>query len=183
MAKEGTMVVLAFVAKQQGFFKASEVFSETGLERPLVYYHLGRFVERGYLEKQGTNYCVLDRDALIEAIAFGKKNGHSREIKNTPIFRNGKALRLACEQIIAARALNLPGSRESKDQLNNAIDTTIETLKNAKKWVNSGQQRYHKAAKTIDSKAYEQVLESLQVEVAEKLLQAAFRDLTAVDQS
>lgn len=181
MSKEGTMLVLAFTAKQNGLFKASDVYEETGLERPLVYYHLGRFVEKGYLEKQGSTYCVRDRESLVEAIAFGKAS-RKKEVKSTLIWPNGKAMRTTVNQIVAARAMSLPGSRDCKDQLNLAIDDTIESLRNAKKLLNTSSLRQRKATKTFDEDSYREVIKYLEVNVDNEMLRLALDALSTQKQ-
>ena len=175
MAKEGTMVVLAYVAKQDGFFKASDVFNETGLDRPLIYYHLGRFVSKGYLEKQGQNYCVLNKNDLIEALVSGRKS-RSYKATKTVIYNKHKDLNQVIDTIVRSRAMFLPGSKEAKDKLNEAIDQTVESFRSAKRGLNSKQMKKFKAQRGFDAEQYVVVLKHLGVEYDEKLLQAALED-------
>ena len=54
MVSEAMMQILAAVLKQTGIYTAADLFQETGLERSLIHYHMNKWVESGYIEKQGT---------------------------------------------------------------------------------------------------------------------------------
>lgn len=151
MAKEGTYVVLGFVAHQETFFKASDVYEETGLDRPLIYYHLNNFVKKGFLEKQGQNYCVLDRKNIIEALAFGNSKDKVHGAVATKLYKQVTAdtLNRAVLLTLYAKVLTLSGSRDLKERLNEEIDKTIEGLKAAKRSLNTRQIRVNKALKFI----------------------------------
>lgn len=175
-SKEGTLVVLAFVAKQDGLFKASDVFAETGLERPLVYYHLNRLVEKGLIEKAGSSYCVLDRDRLIEAIAYGNTRKKFTEASDTIIFKNSKELNRTINSALRAKAMVLPGSRELKDEINNSIDKTIDALKAAKRLLNSRQIKPQKAKKNFEVEDYFLRLKVFGVEVDKDFVKLALEN-------
>lgn len=178
MSSEGTMVVLAFVAKQDKLFKAADVFAETGLDRQLVYYHLNRFVENGWIEKIDQSYAVLDRNALVEAIAFGNKESKVREAHNTLIFKNGDALNRSIQLAIEAKALDLSGSREFKQKINEVITDTIESLKQAKRGLNTKQIKPHKAKKNFVVKDYLIRCEYFGVDVDSELVELSLGEDT-----
>lgn len=171
MSGEGTLVCLAFIAKQDKIFKASDVFASTGLERPLVYYHLNRFAENGWIEKVGGNYAVKDRSALVEAIAFGQKDTNTRVAHNTLIFKNGDALNRSIQIILEGKALDLAGSRELKAKLNEVIGDTIESLKHARRGLNTRSIKAGKARKHFVLKDYLVRCDYFGVEVDKELLE------------
>lgn len=176
-SSEGKLAVLYYIAKQDKLFTAAEVCSITGLERQLVYYHLNRFTEQGLIEKAGTNYCVLDRNKLVEAIAFGNNPMKEKKAKNSRIFKNAETLNEVIEACLHARSLTLAGSRELKEILNMEIDQTISSLKNAKRGLNTRQIAPKKARKNFNLPEYIKFCEHFDVEVDEKILEISLGDV------
>lgn len=176
MSAEGKLTVLYYVAKQDKLFTAAEVCSITGLERQLVYYHLNKFVEQGLIEKAGTNYCVLDRDKLVETIAFGANPMREKKARNSRIFKNADTLNEVIESCILAKTLTLAGSRELKERLNEEINQTISSLKNAKRGLNTRQISQKKARRNFNLPEYVKFCEHFDIEVDEKVLEIALGD-------
>jgi hypothetical protein len=134
---EGKLLVLGTILKLDRPFRPPHIGEMTGLDRQLIAYHLRTFTERGYLEKQGKEYIIRNKEALLNSLLESAEGVQTAKMKSRGFFSPETTAKFnqQVESIVAGRTLDLPMSQAAKDGMLQKIDESIAELKNLRKYV------------------------------------------------
>lgn len=137
----GNQMVLEAILAIDHSFRAVDIVNSTGMERPLVYYHLKKFLELGYIDKKQMVYLILDREALLRELAKSHKHHVNLKAFPTPIYQEKhiKNLNRLIFLTNVCRALSFEHSLRMKREVNKTIESTIESLNAARLGLNRSQ--------------------------------------------
>lgn len=130
-------------------FKASHVFQLTELSRELVRYHLTKFTEQGFLEKNGLYYSIQNKDGLLNLLHSEPERASINRLRNTGFIQNAEKWNEWADMAAAARKLHLPYASEMADGIVDEIEKTIASLKDLRKYVRSKEMVAYKAAEIL----------------------------------
>lgn len=165
----GKALVLSAVAKQKMPFKASAIVDITGLERQLVHYHMTKFTERGWVEKVGTYYSVIDLEQIVDELVETTSTdtgvnmpGARGLISQATAKEFGDVVRA----IVLAKTIGAPMSRDMSSDFNKTIDDSIAYFKALKRYLNNSRPSERTAAKYFaqNTMLYETMVERYKFE-------------------
>lgn len=132
---EGKASILGQLIKQTKPFKPRNIYEPIGVSRQLVNGYLKKYTEEGVLTRQGDFYVVTDLDQLIGYLVATKEPVTASRLVQTRLLKDIKVINDAIYQAISLRTLGINGNREIRDSLREEIDSSIQTLKNAKRYL------------------------------------------------
>lgn len=158
-------MILGQILKQNGPFKPRHIYHPIGVTRQACNPYLKRFVEEGVLYRQGEYYVVDDKDAVLNALVETKEPVTPMKLQQTRLLRPVKQYNDLISAAVVARTLDLPGSMEIRQSLLLEIDKSIQTMKNAKRYITSAQTSRNSAKKQLKNmdiwELFDSILEGL----------------------
>lgn len=137
--QNGKVLIYGEVLKHEKPFKAVHIYTDVGLSRQLVNYHLQVMVEAGLVQKDGVYYTVKDKVALIDELMSSETTKHELLNDQPQFLIDRKRLNDIVEFNVFARCAKLPAFSNQQSAINLEIDKAISALKQLKRYLNGKQ--------------------------------------------